>query len=355
MRHGVLRLIGTLIFASLALGPARAAAQSAAPPAAGRPSFADWLSGVRAEAIARGVRAEIVDQAFAGVEEPQPTIIERDRTQAEVVLPLEAYVKRRLTAKFIRTGREMYDRYRALLDRVGLTYGVSPRIIAGVWGMESNFGKFSGVRPTIPALATLAYDPRRSAFFRGELLQALEILNRGDATLDQLRGSWAGAMGQTQFMPSAYLKFAEDFDGDGRRDIWASPPDVFASIARYLKDHGWTDGQTWGREVRVSRAAAGRIAAEVARRGGDCQATRDMTVSRPMPEWERLGVRLPGGRPLPKTTFAASLVNGAKTHYLVYANYDALLDYNCAHAYAISVGLLADRLPAAAAPRRPKP
>ena len=157
----------------------------------------------------------------------------------------------------------MYDRYRELLDQVGRKYGVSPRVIAGVWGMESNFGKFSGVRPTIPALATLAYDPRRAAFFRGELLEALEILNRGDATLDQLRGSWAGAMGQTQFMPSAYLKFAEDFDGDGRRDIWSSPADVFASIANYLKAHGWTDGQLWGRQVAVSRAAARRIAADV--------------------------------------------------------------------------------------------
>ena len=266
-----------------------------------------------------------------------------------MVLPLEKYVKRRLTRKFVTTGREMYDRYRDLLDQAGRKYGVSPRIIAGVWGMESNFGKFSGVRPTIAALATLAYDPRRAAFFRGELLQALEILNRGDATLDELRGSWAGAMGQTQFMPSAYLKYAEDFDGDGRPDIWSSPADVFASIANYLKAHGWTDGRIWGREVAVSRAAARRIAADVARRGGDCQATRDMTVARPVEEWTRLGVRLPGGRLLPRTSFQASLVSGEKTHYLVYANYDALLDYNCAHAYAVSVGLLADRLPSAPA------
>ena len=346
MRRDVFALVVLLLAA-----PARAG-QTAGTPAPVRPPFAEWLAGLREEAIARGVRAEIVDQALAGVEEPQPIIIERDRTQAESVLPLEQYVKRRLTPKFLRTGREMYDRYRELLDQVGRTYGVSPRVIAGVWGMESNFGKFSGVRPTIPALATLAYDPRRAAFFRGELLQALEILNRGDATLDQLRGSWAGAMGQTQFMPSAYLKFAEDFDGDGRRNIWSSPADVFASIANYLKAHGWTDGQLWGRQVAVSPAAARRIAADVARRGGGCQATRDMTVARPLADWTRLGVRLPRGRPLPHATLEASLVSGEKTHYLVYANYDALLDYNCAHAYAISVGLLADRLPSAPASRR---
>ena len=152
-------------------------------------------------------------------------------------------------------------------------------------------------------------------------------------------------MGQTQFMPSAYLKFAEDFDGDGRPDIWSSPGDVFASIANYLKAHGWMDGQIWGREVVMSKDAARRIAADVARRGGTCQATRDMTVAQPMDAWRRLGVRLPGGRPLPRTSFDASLVSGDRTHYLVYANYDALLDYNCAHAYAVSVGLLADRLP----------
>jgi len=338
------------VFALVALllaVPARAA--QTAEPAPDRPPFAEWLAGLRTEAIRRGVRAEIVDQALAGIEEPQPIIIERDRSQAEAVLSLEQYVKRRLTRKFVRTGREMYGRYRGLLDQVGRKYGVSPSIIAGVWGMESNFGKFSGVRPTIPALATLAYDPRRAAFFRGELLQALEILNRGDATLDELRGSWAGAMGQTQFMPSAYLKFAEDFDGDGRRDIWSSPSDVFASIANYLKVHGWKDGQLWGRQVAVSRTAARRIAADVPRRGGTCQATRDMTIPRPLADWTRLGVRLPRGRPLPHAAIEASLVSGGTTHYLVYANYDALLDYNCAHAYAVSVGLLADRLPSAPA------
>jgi membrane-bound lytic murein transglycosylase B len=316
---------------------------SAQDPAA-RPSFAEWLVAVRAEAIARGIRPEIVDEALGQIEEPLPVVIERDRAQAESVMPLERYIARRLTPKVVKTAREMFAKHRALLEEVGERYGVSPSIIVGVWGLESNFGRFSGIRPTVAALATLAWDPRRAAFFRGELFAALEILNRGDIDLAHMRGSWAGAMGQVQFMPSSYLTFAEDFDGDGRRDIWSSPADIFASIANYLKGHGWTKGQAWGREVMVPREAARRIAADVAPRTGTCQATRDMTIVQPVEAWTRLGVRLPGGAALPATLPDAAMVSGATKHFLVYGNYDALLDYNCAHAYAVSVGLLADRI-----------
>ncbi len=314
--------------------------------AAARPSFAEWLALVRTEALARGIRPEVVDDALGHIDEPLPVVIERDRTQAETVLSLEKYVARRLTPKVVRTAREMFAKHRTLLERVGGRYGVSPRIIVGVWGLESNFGQFSGVRPTVAALATLAWDPRRSAFFRAELFDALDILNRGDIDLAHMRGSWAGAMGQVQFMPSSYLKFAEDFDGDGRRDIWSSPADIFASIANYLKGHGWTAGQPWGREVKVSRAAARTIAVDVGRRAGTCQATRDMTVVQPVKTWATLGVRLPNGGALPASLPDAAMVSGATRHFLVFGNYDALLEYNCAHSYAISVGLLADRIPA---------
>jgi membrane-bound lytic murein transglycosylase B len=309
-----------------------------------RPSFSEWLEALRAEAIGRGIRAEIVDRALSTIEEPVPVVIERDRTQAERILPLETYLSRRLTPAIVKTGRQMFAKHRPLLDSVAGTYDVPAAMLVAIWGAESNFGRFSGVRPTVPALATLAFDQRRSALFRRELFSALEILDRGHIELTEMRGSWAGAMGQPQFMPSSYLKYAEDFDGDGRRDIWGSLADIFASIANYLKAYGWTEGRRWGREVKVTRDVATRIAADVAPRSGTCQAKRDMTVALPLEEWQRLGVRLPGGGSLPKADQQASMVSGSSRHFLVYENYDVLLDYNCAHAYALSVALLSDRL-----------
>jgi len=315
-----------------------------------QPSFADWLAGVKADALARGIRPETVDAALATVEEPVATVIQRDRAQAETVLSLEKYIARSMTPKVRAAARDRFQEHRALLDEIGSTYGVSPRILVAIWGIESNFGRFSGARPTVPALATLAWDRRRAAFFRGELLDALEILDRGDIDLEHLRGSWAGAMGQVQFMPSSYLEWAEDYDGDGRRDIWATPADVFASIANYLLGHGWTAGEPWGREVRIAPEAARRIATEIERRDGSCQATREMTVPLPIAKWNELGVRLMNGKKLPAAAdeLRASLVSGTKRRFLVYGNYDVLLTYNCAHSYALTVGLLADSLAQAA-------
>jgi membrane-bound lytic murein transglycosylase B len=309
-----------------------------------RPSFSDWLTGVREEAIGRGIKPEIVDAALAGVEEPLPVILERDRAQAEMVFSLEQYVARRLTRRLVVTGREAFAHHRGLLDEIGAAYGVPPRIVAAIWGVESNYGRFSGVRPTVSALATLAWDPRRSAFFRGELFDALQIVNNGDIDLANLRGSWAGAMGQTQFMPSSYLKFAQDYDGDGHKDIWSEPADVFASIANYLSSRGWTSGDSWGREVKVPPEAARRIRNDIAPRSGTCQAIRSMTVPLPTTRWAELGVRTLAGKPLPSSDTALSLVSGSTRHFLVTPNYDAILDYNCSQSYAITVGLLGDAL-----------
>ena len=197
-----------------AVWTASVAAQGASVENGSRPSFTEFLAGVHAEALSRGIRHEIVDAALASVEEPLPIVIERDRTQAEALLPLEQYLSRRVTTKLISGARERLATERALLEEVGARYGVAPEIMIAVWGIESNFGRFTGVRPTIGALATLAWDERRSALFRNELFAALEILDHGDVELSRMRGSWAGAMGQVQFMPSSYLKFAEDFDQD---------------------------------------------------------------------------------------------------------------------------------------------
>jgi membrane-bound lytic murein transglycosylase B len=237
----------------------------------------------------------------------------------------------------------MYVRHRTLLERIGKQYGVHPRILVSVWGLESNFGRFAGVRPTIPTLITLAYDQRRSVMFRSELLSALEILNRGDIELDRLKGSWAGALGQPQFMPSSYLEYAQDFDEDGRRDIWTSEADVFASVAYYLQRHGWIAGAAWGREVKIPAAARAKVAALPHREAG-CRAERIMTDPQPMSAWRRAGLRTMTGAALPAAATPASLVQAGTRTFLLYGNYDALLAYNCAHTYALSVGLLADRL-----------
>jgi membrane-bound lytic murein transglycosylase B len=309
-----------------------------------RPSFEEFLNGVRAEALERGIREDILDQALATVEAPLAVVIERDRTQAETVFSLEDYLSRRLTDRQVARAKDGFARNRVLLEEIASQYGVDPQVIVAIWGMESNYGRFSGVRPTVAALATLAWDPRRSALFRSELFAALDILNAGYIEVSKMRGSWAGAMGQVQFMPSSYLEHAQDFDDDGRRDIWSSLPDVFASIANYMHAYGWAAESTWGREVRVPPGARERLVEQIGLREEGCRAARELTKPIPLAEWQARGVRTLSGRPLPKAARPASLLRAGDRSYLVYPNYDALLGYNCAHAYALAVGLLADRI-----------
>jgi len=320
-----------------------ASPQSIVAPVAAREDFDTWLSGVRDEALARGITHHTVNAAFTGLA-PLPVVIERDRAQAELVLSLEEYLQRRLTRPFVRTGREMAIKHRGLLRRVADQYGVQSKYLVAIWGVESNYGRFLGVRPTVQALATLAWDGRRGAFFKSELFDALEIVDRGYIGLDQLQGSWAGAMGQTQFMPSSYLKYAQDFDGDGDRDIWRSQGDIFASIANYLKGYGWIEGQAWGREVRLPKSGALSVIDKIGLRTIGCRAHREMSNPAPLATWQALGVRLIDGRALPKVERNASLVHNGRRSFLVYNNYESLLGYNCAHTYALSVALLADRV-----------
>jgi membrane-bound lytic murein transglycosylase B len=304
--------------------------------------FAMWLQGVREEALLRGIRPEVVREALNGVE-PIERILRRDRAQARASGDREAYIKRRLTPAMVRAARRQLARHRSVLDEIEDTYGVQRRFIVAIWGLESSFGRLSGRQPMIPTLATLAYDPRRTGFFRQELLAALQMLDRGDIELAEMRGSWAGAMGQPQFMPSSFLTFAQDFDGDGRADIWATPADVFASIAYYLKSHEWSAERTWGRRVQVPNAIRAAIGEAAPPRGEGCRAMREMSQPLPLSAWDELGVRRANGARLPQVDVAASLVrSNRRTTYLVYPNYETLLRYNCAHGYALSVGLLAD-------------
>jgi len=305
--------------------------------------FGVWLEGVRVEALERGVSQATINLALSDIE-PEPVVVAQDRAQPEQVQTLDDYLRRRLSTRTVASARTMYTRHRSLLTRIDAAYGFSPAMMVAVWGLESNFGRFTGTRPIITALATLAFDPRRSTLFRTELFHALTILDQGHIPLEELKGSWAGAMGQPQFMPSSYLKHAVDFDGDGRADIWKTEADVFASIANYLKAAGWVDGERWGRAVRISRTVMDRIEREVPVRTSGCRAVREMTESRPLAQWAQWGVVLATGNPLPTADMDASLVRGAQQHYLVYRNYHALIDYNCSNSYAISAGMLADKI-----------
>jgi len=318
-------------------------AQEATPGTPDRPSFDDWLKGVRDEALARGISAPTLDRALANLQ-PLSVVLERDSNQVESKLSIESYVSRRVNREMVRTAKRQHARHATVLGRVSSRYGVPSSVIVAIWGLESNFGRFSGVRPTIAALATLAYDPRRSSLFREELLSALTILERGDIEPERLKGSWAGAMGQPQFLPSSYLSYAQDFDGDGRRDIWSAEPDIFASIASYLAGHGWTRGERWGRQVRIGSAAVEPIDRVAPLRSSGCRAMREMSEPQPLSRWRTLGVHLSDGRPLPSAPMPASLVRTDARAFLVYTNYEALLGYNCAHAYALAVATLSDRI-----------
>jgi membrane-bound lytic murein transglycosylase B len=306
--------------------------------------FDVWMEQLVAEARERGFPDAVLAQAFTDVE-PLERVVRNDRTQAELNTGFEHYFASRVNAAVVRRGRDAARQHERLLTRLERTYGVPRRIVLAIWGMESRYGQNTGRTPVFQALATLAWEPRRATFFRGQLFDALTMVSQGHIDVDTMTGSWAGAMGQTQFMPSSYLEYAVDEDGDGRRDIWTSTPDVLGSIANYLKGHGWIPEQTWGREIRVSAAARSRIEkADIGTRESGCYAMRDMTARVPLADWQKFGVRRIEGGPLPRADFAAGLVDVGDRAFLVYENYDALLRYNCAHHYALSVAMLAERL-----------
>jgi membrane-bound lytic murein transglycosylase B len=326
--------IGVFILAALLAVNARAAS----------PEFEAFLAGVRSDALAQGISAATLDRALTGLE-PIERVIQRDRSQAEFTLTLDTYMSRVVTPANIERGRMLAQRHYDILDRVARQYGVQPRFILAIWGMETRYGAVETSIPVIAAVATLAFDPRRATYFRNQLMAALKMVDRGHIDLATMTGSWAGAMGQVQFMPDSYLNFAVDFDGDGKRDIWHSTADVFASIANYLAKAGWRDDQTWGRRVLLPRALDVELLRDPEAKG--CRAAREMTAMKPLQEWQNLGVRRADGGALPARPLSASIVklpesNGAG--FAVYTNYKSILAYNCAHLYAITVGTLADRI-----------
>ena len=296
----------------------------------GAESFTQWREGVRNEALSLGISPATFEAAFADVE-PIPRIIELDRSQPEVTLTFAQYVERVVPESRVAKGRELLAEHRDLLEPIGREYGVPPRFIVALWGIETNFGQYLGGFPVIAALATLAHDGRRSAYFRQELLNALRILEDGHITTDAMMGSWAGAMGQSQFMPSSFVRYAVDHDGDGKRDIWGTQGDVFASAANYLAQTGWRAGETWGRHVALP--------------AGFDHALTGLEVKKTLAEWQALGLRRADGGDLPQAAISGSVVlpgGEGGPAYLVYDNYRTIMRWNRSFYFATSVGLLAD-------------
>jgi membrane-bound lytic murein transglycosylase B len=320
-----------------ASGHAQDAAAQAAQP------FPDWLAELTREARDRGFSDALLEQTIAGLE-PLQRVVDSDRSQAELNPGFARYLSTRLTPAMIRRGQELSAEHRPLLGQIERRFDVQRRFLLAVWGLETRYGRVTGNIPVFQALATLAWEPRRASFFRGELFNALTMVQRGHIDPRSMTGSWAGAMGQPQFIPSSYLTYAVDFDGDGQRDIWKSSGDALASIANYLKGSGWNGGETWGREVRVPSRARATIDETVPTRTDGCFARRNMTERRPLAEWQSIGVRLASGAALPQADLTAGLVDVGERTFLVYPNYDAILAYNCAHYYALTVALLSERL-----------
>ncbi|MCY4002828.1 MAG: lytic murein transglycosylase [Rhodospirillales bacterium] len=301
-------------------------------PVAAEP-FADWLDGVRAEALANGVGQSTLDAALRDLKGPLPRVLELDRKQWKRDVTLDWYLNRVISDERVDRGRQLGRRYRSLLTQVGEQYGVQPRFILAIWGIETHYGKITGGFPVLGALATLAFDGRRQDFFRGELLEALNIVAQERMEPASMLGSWAGAMGQSQFMPTSFSNFAQDYDGDGRRDIWTSEADVFASIAYYLKRHGWRDDITWGRGVKLPPGFDPDLIG--------------LDVTRTIPEWQELGVRRLNGTDLPTRSLPASVVAPDYPEgdaFLVYENFRVTLAYNRSSFYATAVGILSDRI-----------
>ncbi len=312
-------------------------------PVVAEQSFSDWIADFQRTARRAGITDQTFALAFASVRY-QADIIALDRNQAEFSKPLWEYLDGAVSADRIRTGRAMLQRHGQLLDAIERRYGVEKEVTVAIWGLESSFGGYRGRTPVISALATLAYDGRRGAFFEEQLLAALQIIQAGDIQPDAMIGSWAGAMGHTQFMPTSFLDYAVDITGDGRRDIWSdNPADALASTAAYLARHGWRSGESWGVEVRLPQGF------DIAQTGRE--------VSRSTAAWARRGVRMVSGAPLPELR-RASIVLPAGVRgpaLMVFRNFDVIEKYNAADSYVIAVGHLSDRLRGGPAIQQPWP
>ena len=293
-------------------------------------SFSEWQADFRAQALKAGINPLVFDNAFAGIT-PDMSVIKADRSQPEFSRPVWEYLDGALSPLRVRNGQRLLEQNAELLGRIEQRYGVDRQALVSVWGMESNFGSFQGNKSVIRSLATLAYEGRRPEFAQSQLIAALKIIQEGDISPEKMLGSWAGAMGQTQFIPTTYETHAVDFDGDGRRDIWNSSADALASTAHYLQSSGWKQGQPWGFEVTLP--------------AGFDYALADGAIKKSVAEWQKLGVKVPASAAGSEQLSAALLLPAGYRGpaFLVLDNFRAILRYNNSSSYALAVGLLSQR------------
>ncbi|WP_417705036.1 lytic murein transglycosylase [Pseudomonas sp.] len=333
----VLALLPLLLLAACAQAPAENLPTATAPAAlqttaeTSLPSFADWRQAMRGEAIAAGIDAALFDRVFADVT-PDPAVLKADSSQPEFTRPVWEYLDGAVSSSRIGRGRVLLAQHDSVLQRIEQQYGVEAQILVAIWGLESNFGNNIGSHSVIRSLATLAYDGRRQGFWRAQLLAALQILQNGDVPSERMIGSWAGAMGQTQFMPTTYNQHAVDFDGDGKRDLWNSSTDALASAAHYLQASGWQRGQPWGFEVSLPN--------------GFDYALADPDQRRTLAEWAELGIRplAPTGTPANARASLQLPAGHQGPAFLLLDNFRSILKYNNSTSYALAIGLLADNL-----------
>ena len=327
-RGPVLAVLASAIVAAFG-APSTSPAQ---PLTSDQAAYQSFVREFRAVALRRGIPEALYDRAFRGLT-PDPEVIERNNRQPEFVLPVSHYMALVITDTRVRQGRGKLSEHAADLERIERRYGVDRHVLAAIWGMETLYGKLRGTRNVIRSLSTLAYKGRRAKFGRNQLLAALDILKAGDITVERMTGSWAGAMGHTQFIPTSYAAYAVDYTGDGRRDIWDSPEDALASAANYLRKNGWLPGRPWGHRVIVPEGFDTGLAG---RKG-----------ERAVRAWERMGLRGAEGEALPHPEERAylDLPAGPKgPAFLLRRNFRAIMRYNPAHKYALAVGRLSDRL-----------
>jgi membrane-bound lytic murein transglycosylase B len=300
--------------------------------------FAEYLTQLRTEADDKGFAAELLDTAFASIK-MREKVVKADKNQPETKLTLDKYLRTRVPDWKVKQAVEKMQEHAELLNKIEKQYGVQKRFIVALWGNESNFGRIQGSHPVLSSLVSLAFDGRREALFKKQFFAALTILAEGHVTIDDFTGSWAGAMGQSQFMPTSFLSYAVDGNGDGKKDIWSTPEDVFASIANFLSKEGWDSEQTWGRQVKLSDSFDTNTLNKYSGLAKD-----KMLV---MLEWSNLGVTKFDGAALPDVNLKASLIlpdDASGRIYLAYNNFHTLMRWNRSLYFGVSVGYLADRI-----------